>query len=75
MDNKSIFREKSLGRVSSPEKLNDYIKVTTPSVWLVLLAIMVLLIGAFIWSIYGTLPVHTADGGIELVQPISFILN
>ncbi len=27
-----IFREKSLERVSSPEELNDYIRVTTPSV-------------------------------------------
>ena len=27
-------------KVSSPESLNDYIKVTTPSVWIVLIALV-----------------------------------
>ena len=34
----SIFREKSLKRISSPEQLNDYIKVSQPSVWIALAA-------------------------------------
>lgn len=32
----SIFRQKSIERVSSPEQLNDYIRVATPGVRLVL---------------------------------------
>ena len=41
----SLFRQKSIDRVSSPEQLNDYIRVTTPSVWLALIAIILLLTG------------------------------
>ena len=47
---KQLFREKSLNYVSSPEQLNDYLKVTKPSVWAILAAVIVLLVGLFIWS-------------------------
>ena len=52
---KSIFRDKSLDRLSSPESLNDYIRVTTPSVWLILGAIIIFLVGVCVWGIFGTL--------------------
>ena len=49
----SIFRQESIDKVSSPEKLDDYIHVTTPSVWITLIAIILLLTGALVWSIFG----------------------
>ena len=52
----SIFRKKSLDRVSSPEQLTDYIKVSNPSIWIVLLAVVILLISVLIWSIFGSIP-------------------
>lgn len=52
---KGIFREKSIQRISSPESLNEYIKVTGPTVWSVLLAIVVLLIGVCVWGVIGHL--------------------
>ena len=45
-----LFRKKSLDRISSPEQLNDYLRVTNPSVWVVLLAVIILLAGLLIWS-------------------------
>lgn len=42
---KQIFRKKSVERVSSPEQLSDYIRVSNPSVWMTLAAIIVLLAG------------------------------
>ena len=45
-----IFRKKSLDKISSPEKLDDYLKVSTPSLWLILLAVISLLIGILVWS-------------------------
>ncbi len=74
MDN-GIFRQKSIDKVSSPEKLDDYIKVTTPSVWLTLAAIVILLIGALVWSVTGELTIHNDDGTTETVTPITFIMN
>lgn len=52
---KKLFREKSLDRISSPENLTDYIKVTTPSVWMILVAIMLLLVGICCWGVFGRL--------------------
>jgi len=54
-DNNQVFREKSLERVSSPEELNDYIKTTTPSLWILLIAIIVFLVGLIVWATVGTL--------------------
>ncbi len=50
---KSIFRQKSIERIESPEKLNDYLRVTSPAVWVVLAAIIVLLVGVFVWAALG----------------------
>lgn len=56
MDEKtSIFRKKSIARISSPEQLNDYICVSSPSVWLLLAAVAVLLVGVVIWGVFGTM--------------------
>ena len=45
-----LFRKKSIDKISSPEKLDDYLKVSTPSLWLVLLAVISLLLGIIVWS-------------------------
>ncbi|MEA4832711.1 MAG: hypothetical protein VB118_08855 [Oscillospiraceae bacterium] len=50
-----IFRKKSMDRVSSPEQLNDYVRVSNPSVWMILAAVIILLAGVCIWGIYGRL--------------------
>ena len=66
--NQQLFRKSSIDRVSSPEQLNDYIRVTSPGVWLVLAAVIVLLMGACVWGIFGrletkiTVPVQGAGG-------------
>lgn len=48
-----LFREKSLEAVESPESLNDYLRVTSPGVWLVLAAVVALLVGAILWGVFG----------------------
>lgn len=53
---KGLFRKSSLDRISSPEQLTDYIRVTNPSVWVILIAAAILLISVLIWSIFGVLP-------------------
>ena len=70
-----IFREKSMERMSSPEQLNDYIRVTTPSVWLVLIAVILLLAGILVWSIFGTVSVTDNNGDVKTVHPITFVTN
>ena len=51
----TIFRKKALDRISSPEQLTDYLRVTNPGIWAVLAAVILLLAGILIWSAVGTL--------------------
>ena len=59
-----LFREKSMERVSSPEQLNDYIRVANPSVWLALAAVVFLLVGICVWGILGKLDTVLTVGAI-----------
>ena len=45
-----VFRQKSVERISSPEQLQDYMRVTTPGVWMVLAAVVLLLAGLIMSS-------------------------
>ena len=71
----SIFRKKCMDRVSSPEQLNDYIHVSSPGVWLLLAAILLLLAGFIVWSVFGRLDVTAADGTVSSVAPVTFVIN
>lgn len=66
MSGNNIFRKSSLDRVSSPEQLNEYIKVSRPSVWLILGAVIILLIGVCVWGVFGTLT--STKHGVMVVQ-------
>ena len=46
----TIYRKKSLERINSPEALSDYLHVTSPTVWMILAAVILLLAGVLIWS-------------------------
>lgn len=61
---KQLFRQKSIDRITSPEQMNDYIRVSNPSVWMILIAIIVLLIGVCVWGIFGHLDSTLRTGGI-----------
>ena len=60
----TIFREKSLEKISSPEQMNDYIRVSSPSVWMVLTAVIVLLAGVCVWGVFGHLDTAVQTGGV-----------
>ena len=70
-----LFRDKSMERINSPEELNDYIRVATPSLWLVLLATTILLVGMLAWGVLGTVSVENEDGSVTQTHPISFVTN
>ena len=68
----AVFRKKTLDRISSPEDLTDYLKVTNPGVWVVLAAVIVLLCGIFVWSCVGTL--ETKEKASVIVEDHSAIV-
>lgn len=49
---KELFRQKSMEQMKSPDDLKNYIKVANPGIWLLLLAIIVILVGASIWGYF-----------------------
>ena len=53
--NNSLFREKSIQKVQSPDNLNEYIRVSNPGIWILLVSIAFLLLGLCIWGCFGQL--------------------
>ena len=76
MDNQ-LFRKKSMDRISSPERLQDYMRVTTPGIWMVLGAIILLLGGLLVSSVVGKLETTVSveaevkDGVVTVALPVS----
>lgn len=62
----SVFRSSSLERISSPEQLNDYIRVASPRLWVVLLGLTAFLVGALIWSRFGS--IGSTVYGVAIVE-------
>ena len=61
---KQLFRQKSIDKITSPEQVNDYIRVSNPSVWMILAAVIVLLIGVCVWGMFGSLDTTLQTGGV-----------
>lgn len=64
--NNDLFRNISLKKLSSPEQLDELIKVTSPRAWLVLIAITGILISTLVWGFLGSIPTKIEGQGILL---------
>ncbi|MDR3437887.1 NHLP bacteriocin system secretion protein [Telmatospirillum sp.] len=65
---RQIFRQSSLDHLSTPERLDQVMRVTSPASWLALLVVAGLVVGAIVWSFFGAVPVKIASRGI-LISP------
>ncbi|MBR0133492.1 MAG: hypothetical protein IJM14_10485 [Lachnospiraceae bacterium] len=52
---KELFRQKTVEKMSTPDDLTEYLKVTSTSVWMVLATVLVLLTGLIAWGFLGHL--------------------
>ncbi|WP_081608930.1 NHLP bacteriocin system secretion protein [Paramagnetospirillum caucaseum] len=66
--NQSIFRQVALERLSTPEQLDQVMRVTSPLSWLMAGSVAVLIVTALIWSLVATIPVKVSAQGI-LISP------
>ena len=62
----SVFDRESKDQVKSPDKLNEYIRVSTPAVWLLAAALAVVLAALIIWGTTGSVPVNTKTTGVGM---------
>ena len=61
-----LFRQASIERISSPEELNDYVRVANPGVWMILIAVVILLAGFCVWGFMGQL--ETSVQGVLITE-------
>lgn len=73
-EKESIFRKQSVDSISSPEQLNDYIRSASPSVWLILAAIILLLCGVCVWGIFGRLDTTVSVGAVSTGGELSIYI-
>lgn len=50
----SIFNEQARKRLQTPDDLDRYVRVTSPSVWVALAAVLALVMGLLAWGIFGS---------------------
>ena len=62
--NPGMFRQSSLARLSSPEQLDQLLKITTAKNWLGLLALFMLLAVAAIWGFAGSIATTATGQGV-----------
>ena len=63
-----LFRETALQNLSSPEQLDQLIKITRPRAWLVLATLGFVLGVTLLWSVFGSLPSTLTGQGIIVRQ-------
>ncbi len=61
---KSIYREASLKKLNSPEQLDRQLIVVSPTAWITMIAIALLITGVVIWGFCGTIPEKVTGTGI-----------
>ena len=61
---KRLFRKKTVERISSPEQLGEYVSVSRPAIWMVLVAVMLTLVGSFVWAVFGRIDTRIAVASV-----------
>ena len=59
-----LFRPAAMGRLSSPEQLDQLAGITRPADWLAVLVIALLIGVALVWSVIGRIPTRASGEGI-----------
>ena len=70
-EQRGIYRQHALEHVSSPERLDQLLRVVRPQSWLLLLSIGFALALAVTWSVLGRIPITatgTATSGINAAR-------
>ena len=62
----SIFNKKAAERLRSPDDLDKFVRVTNPSVWVVLAACVALLAGLLAWGVFGAVTTNVTSMGVVI---------
>lgn len=62
----SIFNKKATEKLRNPDDLDKYVRVTSPSVWVVLIACVALLVGLLAWGVFGAVTTNVKTTGVVI---------
>ena len=65
---RGIFDPESPDNTASAEKMNEYIRVSTPRAWIVFAALALILGGLLFWGLFGRIPVNRSFTGIAVIS-------
>lgn len=76
---KDVFRKSSLEDISTPDEMGDYIKVTNPGIWVMLIACIAIAVAVIVWAVVGRIPdtvsargvIFPSSGTVTVVSPTS----
>lgn len=57
----NLFREKAIKKITSPVQINEYIRTSNPSIWIIFSAVILLLIGALLWALLGKVDISVSS--------------
>ena len=64
--NSTIFNKKAAEKLRSPDDLDKFVRVTNPSVWVVLAACVALLAGLLAWGVFGAVTSSVSTTGVAI---------
>jgi hypothetical protein len=65
-EKKTIFRQESIDRMQSPEKIDEYIRVSTPRAWILAAALALIVVGVLVWGFVGSIPKTISASGVVM---------
>ena len=61
-----IFNKRAAEKLRSPDDLDKFLRVTNPSVWVVLTACLALLAGLLVWGVLGSVTTSVSATGVSV---------
>ncbi|MEA5019975.1 MAG: hypothetical protein VB027_06370 [Gordonibacter sp.] len=72
--NETLFRRESIDRAKSSERTDAYLKVSNPSLWLLVAAVVILLASFAAWAFGGQIPIRYQAVGVVDNESITVFL-
>ena len=63
-----LYRPKALAKISSPDELDQVLRVVPPSAWLALLTLLAVILSVVTWGYLGRIPIITRGPGVLLAR-------
>ena len=71
----SIFNKQAVERLRSPDDLDRYVRVTNPSVWALLFAVVFVTVGLLAWGVFGSVSTGVTATGSSVGGKVYCMLD